>query len=120
MWVGDPHPRFMGIMFPMGLVIMVITIPNKDLWFKKRPLLTMTMLVPLAQAPVQTLMIHMLTNYQPEKPMEGLDCRMFPMIESELVDISIKDLSIKMGMVLVGTLMGMGILLVNMFHKDIA
>ena len=120
MWVGDPHPQFTVIMFPMGGVIMVITIPNKVLWFKKRLLLTMMMPVPHVQAQVQTLMIHMLTNCQPEKLMEGLDCLMFPMIESELVDISIKDLSIKMGIVLVGTLMGMGILLVNMFHKDIA
>ena len=92
MWVGDPHPRFMGIMYPMGVVIMVITIPNKDLWFKKRLLLIMMMLVPHVQAPVQILMIPMLTNCQPEKPMEGLDCLMFPMIESELVGISIKDL----------------------------
>ena len=92
MWVGDPHPQFMGIMFPMGVVTMVITIPNKDLWFKKRLLLIMMMLVPLVQAPVQILMIPMLTNCQPEKPMEGLDCLMFPMIESELVGISIKDL----------------------------
>ena len=93
MWVGDPHhPRFTPIMFPMGVVIMVITILNKDLWSKKRLLLTMMMLVPLVQAPVQTLMIPMLTNCQPEKPMEELDCLMFPMIESELVDISIKDL----------------------------
>lgn len=122
MWVGDPHhPRFTPIMFPMGVVIMVITILNKDLWFKKRLLLTMMMLVPLVQAPVQILMIPMLTNCQPEKPMEELDCLMFPMIESGLVDISIKDLwAIKMGMVLlVGTLVGMGILLVNMFPKDI-
>jgi len=120
MWVGDPHPhpRFMGIMF-MGGVIMVITILNKALWFKKRLLLTMMMLVPLVQAPAQTLMIPMLTNCPPEKPTEGLDYLMFPMTESELVDISIRDLSIKMGMVLVGTL-GMGILLVTMFHKDIA
>ena len=50
------------------------------------------MLVPLVQAPVQILMIPMLTNCQPEKPMEELDCLMFPMIESELVDISIRDL----------------------------
>ena len=50
------------------------------------------MLVQLVQAPVQILMIPMLTNCQPEKPTEGLDCLMFPMIESELVDISIKDL----------------------------
>jgi hypothetical protein len=92
MWVGDPHPRFMGIMYPMGVVIMVTTIPSKDLWSKKRLLLIMMMLVPLVQAPVQILMIPMLTNCQPEKPMEGLDCLMFPMIESELVDISIKDL----------------------------
>jgi len=52
----------------------------------------MMMLVPLVQAPAQTLMIPMLTNCPPEKPTEGLDYLMFPMTESELVDISIKDL----------------------------
>merc|ERR1719499_1613455 len=50
-------------------------------------------------------MIHMLTNYLLEKHMVVSGCLMCQMIELELEDISIKDLS--------------KVIIVNMFHKDI-